>query len=99
MLSFLIIGSCTQPCRSVLLRWSMVSNSLHHLICCPFLVKRENMEGSRRADILRKIHMKTKESIVKKGRANTDRVNKKRKEVLFQPGDMVWVHFCKERFP
>jgi hypothetical protein len=20
-------------------------------------------------------------------------------EVLFQPGDMVWVHFCKDRFP
>ena len=28
-----------------------------------------------------------------------DRVNKKRKEVLFQPGDMVWVHFRKDRFP
>ena len=28
-----------------------------------------------------------------------NRVNKKRKEVIFQPGDMVWVHFRKDRFP
>ena len=27
-----------------------------------------------------------------------ERVNKKRKEVLFRPGDMVWVHFRKDRF-
>ncbi|KAK1627092.1 hypothetical protein QYE76_001407 [Lolium multiflorum] len=26
-------------------------------------------------------------------------MNKKRKEILFKPGDMVWVHFRKDRFP
>ncbi|KAK1631655.1 hypothetical protein QYE76_005970 [Lolium multiflorum] len=26
-------------------------------------------------------------------------MNKKRKEMLFKPGDMVWVHFRKDRFP
>lgn len=26
-------------------------------------------------------------------------MNKKRKEMLFKPGDMVWVHFWKDRFP
>ncbi|KAK1601661.1 hypothetical protein QYE76_016915 [Lolium multiflorum] len=26
-------------------------------------------------------------------------MNKKRKEMLFKPGDMVWVHFHKDRFP
>ena len=26
-------------------------------------------------------------------------MNNKCKEVIFQPGDMVWVHFCKDRFP
>ncbi|KAK1678037.1 hypothetical protein QYE76_038885 [Lolium multiflorum] len=46
-----------------------------------------------------KIHVKTKESIEKKGKSNAARMNKKRKEMLFKPGDMVWVHFRKDRFP
>jgi hypothetical protein len=57
------------------------------------------MEASKWADFVRKIHEKTKGAIEKKGKYNADRVNKKRKEVLFQPGDMVWVHFRKDRFP
>ncbi|KAK1626851.1 hypothetical protein QYE76_001166 [Lolium multiflorum] len=35
----------------------------------------------------------------KKGKNNAARMNKKRKEMLFKPGDMVWVHFLKDRFP
>jgi hypothetical protein len=61
--------------------------------------ERTNMEASKRADFVRKIHEKTKEAIEKKGKYVADRVNKKRKEVLFRPGDMVWVHFRKDRFP
>jgi hypothetical protein len=60
--------------------------------------ERVNMEVSKRADFMCKIHEKTKETIEKKGKYNADRVNKKRKEVLFQPSDMVWVHFRKDRF-
>ncbi|KAK1678271.1 hypothetical protein QYE76_039119 [Lolium multiflorum] len=41
----------------------------------------------------------TKELIEKKGKNNAARVNKKRKEMLFKPGDMVWVYFRKDRFP
>ena len=63
------------------------------------LQERVNMEASKRADFVRKIHEKTKEAIEKKGKYNAARVNKKRKEVIFQPGDMVWVHFRKDRFP
>jgi hypothetical protein len=63
------------------------------------LQERVNMEASQRTDFLRKIHEKTKEAIETKGKYTADRVNKKRKEVLFQPGDMVWVHFCKDIFP
>jgi hypothetical protein len=61
--------------------------------------ERTNMEASKRADFVRKIHEKTKEAIEKKGKYVADRVNKKRKEVLFRPGEMVWVHFRKDRFP
>ena len=48
---------------------------------------------------MKKIHAKTREEIEKKGKQTTQRVNKKHKEMLFQPGDMVWVHFRKDRFP
>jgi hypothetical protein len=61
--------------------------------------ERVNMEASKRADFVRKIHETTKQAIEKKGRHVADRVNKKRKEVIFQPGDMVWVHMRKDRFP
>ena len=26
-------------------------------------------------------------------------MNKSRKKVLFEPGDLVWIHLCKDRFP
>ncbi|KAK1610779.1 hypothetical protein QYE76_034452 [Lolium multiflorum] len=55
--------------------------------------------GIKRADFVKKIHVKTKELIEKKGKSNAARKNKKRKEMLFKPGDMVWVHFRKDRFP
>ena len=61
--------------------------------------ERDNMEALKRAEFVKKIHEKTKEAIEKKGKHIAERVNKKRKEVLFQPGDMVWVHFRKDRFP
>ncbi|KAK1678919.1 hypothetical protein QYE76_039767 [Lolium multiflorum] len=62
-------------------------------------IQRVNMEASKRVDFVRKIHVKTKELIEKKGKSNAARMNKKRKEMLFKPGDMVWVHFRKDRFP
>ncbi|KAK1697387.1 hypothetical protein QYE76_014084 [Lolium multiflorum] len=58
-----------------------------------------NMEASKREDFVRKIHVKTKDLIEKKGKNNAARMNKKGKEMLFKPGDMVWVHFWKDRFP
>ncbi|KAK1664801.1 hypothetical protein QYE76_052960 [Lolium multiflorum] len=61
--------------------------------------ERVNMEASKRADYVKKIHEKTKELIEKKGKSNAARMNKKHKEMLFKPGDLVWVHFRKDRFP
>ncbi|KAK1632355.1 hypothetical protein QYE76_006670 [Lolium multiflorum] len=62
-------------------------------------LKKVNMEASKRADFVKKIHVKTKELIEKKGKSKAARMNKKRKEMLFKPGDMVRVHFRKDRFP
>ncbi|KAK1603376.1 hypothetical protein QYE76_008280, partial [Lolium multiflorum] len=66
----------------------------------PFPIhERVNMEASKMADFVRKTHVKTKELIEKKGKSNAARMNKTRKEMLFKLGDMVWVHFRKDRFP
>ncbi|KAK1641873.1 hypothetical protein QYE76_059678 [Lolium multiflorum] len=62
-------------------------------------IARVNMEASKRADFVKKIHVKTKELIEKKGKSNAARMNKKRKKMLFKPRDLVWVHFRKDRFP
>jgi hypothetical protein len=39
--------------------------------------ERVNMDASKRADFVRKIHVKTKEAIEKKGKYTTDCANKK----------------------
>ncbi|KAK1664842.1 hypothetical protein QYE76_053001 [Lolium multiflorum] len=44
--------------------------------------ERVNMEASKRADFVKKIHVKTKELIEKKGKNNAARMNKKRKEMV-----------------
>jgi hypothetical protein len=63
------------------------------------LHERVNMEASKRADFVKKIHEKTHEAIEKKGKNTAVAHSKSRKQVLFHPGDMVWVHLCKDRFP
>ncbi|KAK1608914.1 hypothetical protein QYE76_032587 [Lolium multiflorum] len=86
---------------SQLLRSMIKKNLKEWEECLPhveFAYNRVNMEASKRADFVKKIHLKTKELIEKKGESNAARKNKKRKEMLFKPGDLVWVHFRKDRY-
>ena len=52
------------------------------------LHQRANMEASKRADYVRKIHEKTKEAIEKMGKNVAEKRNQWRKEVLLEPGDL-----------
>jgi hypothetical protein len=63
------------------------------------LHERVNMEASKRADYVKQIHAATRAAIEKKGKNIAAARNQSRKQVLFQPGDMVWVHLRKDRFP
>jgi hypothetical protein len=63
------------------------------------LHQRTNMEASKHADYVWKIHTKTKEVTERMGKNVAAKRNTWRKEVLFEPGDLVWVHFRKDRFP
>src|SRR3954466_12519403 len=55
------------------------------------LHERVDMEASRRAEYVKKLHEKTREAIDKKCKNIATTRNQARKEVLFKHGDMVWV--------
>jgi hypothetical protein len=63
------------------------------------LHQRANMEASKHADYVWKIPKKTKETIEKMGKNVAEKRNQWRKEVLLEPGDLVWVNFRKDHFP
>jgi hypothetical protein len=49
--------------------------------------------------MVRQLHEGVRLQIEKKNRLYASKANKGRKLVVFQPGDWVWVHMRKERFP
>ena len=63
------------------------------------LQERTNMEASKRAAYIKKIHETTKEVIKFKVTRKVASMNKHRKEVSFNLGDLVWIHLRKDRFP
>jgi len=58
-----------------------------------------NMEASKRAAYIKKVHENTKEAIELKAVRKAASMNKHRKKVLFESGDLVWIHLRKDRFP
>ena len=56
------------------------------------------MDASKRAAYIKKVHKKTKEAIELKAGRKAASMNKHRKKVLFEPGDLVWIHLHKDRF-
>ena len=63
------------------------------------LQERTNIEVSKRAAYIKKVHEKTKEAIELKTGCKAASMNKHRKKVLFEPGDLVWIHLHKDHFP
>ena len=58
-----------------------------------------SLDGKRKAEMVRKIHEKARLQIEKKNEQYARAANKGRTSVTFKPGDWVWVHLRKERFP
>jgi hypothetical protein len=63
------------------------------------LQEQANMDASKRAKYIKKIHEKTKKELEKKTHYFAAKANKHCKKMTFEPGDMVWVHLRKECFP
>ena len=61
--------------------------------------ERVSLDGEKKAKMVRQLHERVRLQIEKKNRLYASKANKERKLVVFQPGDWVWVHMHKERFP
>ncbi|XP_073120609.1 uncharacterized protein [Henckelia pumila] len=61
--------------------------------------KKVNMDGKKKAEFVRSLHEKVCENFEKKNLQYIKQANNGRKKVVFEPGDWVWLHLRKERFP
>jgi hypothetical protein len=55
--------------------------------------------AKQRAELILKMHETTKENIERMNAKYKIRGDKGRKQLYFEPGDLVWLHLRKERFP
>ncbi|XP_066342526.1 uncharacterized protein [Miscanthus floridulus] len=63
------------------------------------LQEQVNLDAAKRSDFLKKLHDETRRNIEKKSAQYAKQANKGKKKVTFQPGDLVWLHLHKDRFP
>lgn len=58
-----------------------------------------NFDANTRAELMLKLHETTKENIECMNAKYKNAGDKGRKELQFEPRDLVWLHLRKERFP
>jgi translation initiation factor IF-1 len=58
-----------------------------------------NLDATQRPEFIFKLHESTKLQIEKMNEKYRITASKGRKEVKLEPGDLVWVHLRKDRFP
>ena len=63
------------------------------------LHERANMDVVKRAQTMKKLHEDTRATIEQQVLRQASRLNKTKKEMIFDEGDLVWIHLSKDRFP
>src|SRR3954451_4801487 len=63
------------------------------------LHERVNMDVKKRAEFMKKLHQQTRDTIEQQVTRQVEKMNMNKKERVFQEGDLVWMHFSKNRFP
>ena len=58
-----------------------------------------NFDASKRAEFVKNIHDWARANIEKMTKMYEKRANKGRKKMLFELGDLVWVHLRNDLFP
>jgi len=61
--------------------------------------ERVSLDGNRKTQVVKTLHESVRQHIKKRNRVYATKANKGCKHVVFQPGDWVWMHMRKERFP
>ena len=63
------------------------------------LHERVNMDVNKRAEDMKKLHEETRATIEREVLRKSNKFNMKKKELIFEEGDLVWIHLSKDRFP
>jgi predicted ribosome-associated RNA-binding protein Tma20 len=58
-----------------------------------------NFDAKQRAELMLKLHETTKQNIERKNSKYKLAGDKGRKQLIFEPGELVWLHLRKDRFP
>jgi hypothetical protein len=58
-----------------------------------------NFDATKRAEFVKTLHEREKSNIEKMTKMYEKHTNKCRKKIVFEQGDLVWVHLRKDRFP
>ena len=74
-------------------------NPLTPMDLLPLPLEKANLDGKQKADFVKALHERVQIQIQKKTLQYEKQHNKGRKQVVFEPGDWVWLHLRKERFP
>ena len=61
--------------------------------------ERADFDAARQVEYMKDLHQRTRERLLSKAEHTAAKANKGRRKLLFQPGDLVWLHLRKDRFP
>ncbi|GJU25722.1 RNA-directed DNA polymerase [Tanacetum coccineum] len=56
-------------------------------------------EGADQSEQIKELHRLVQEQIIRHNNQYKEHADKRRKQVLYREGDLVWIHLRKERFP
>ena len=74
-------------------------NPLTLLDLLPLAVnERTSLDDQKKAEMVNKLHESVWQHMKKKNEQYATKANKGHRQVIFKPGDWVWVHMRKERF-
>jgi len=75
-------------------------NHLTPMDSIPLIVdERVSLDSNRKAQVVKTLHESVRQQIEKRNCVYATKANKGRNHDVFQLGDWVWVHICKEIFP
>ncbi|GJV97985.1 RNA-directed DNA polymerase [Tanacetum coccineum] len=75
-------------------------NSIPPLDLVPVIeVGRFSEEGADQSEQIKELHRSVQEQIIRHNEQYKQNADKRRKQVLYREGDLVWIHLRKENFP